>query len=134
MVVQEDIPGSKIRGAFRVHRGIPAIYLTYKHRRLADIYFALLHELAHCKTNYNKAQGTSLVSFDEEGDEEEVRADKQAYEWMVAEKDYVNLSDEADLENEEKYPKAFVAYRMAKDGKIKYSSKVYQKYNKVIEY
>lgn len=134
LVVQEDIPGSKIRGAFRVHRGIPAIYLTYKHRRIADIYFALLHELAHCKTNYNKAQGTSLVSFDEACDEEEVRADKQAYEWMVEEKYYVNLSSEADLENEEKYPKAFVAYRMAKDGKIKYSSKVYQKYNKVIEY
>ena len=134
LVVQEDIPGSKIRGAFRVHRGIPAIYLTYKHRRLADIYFALLHELAHCKTNYNRAQSASLVSFEEASDEEEIRADNQAYKWMVEDKYYETLCNEADLEKEKEYPKAFVAYRMAKDNKIKYSSKAYQKYNKVIEY
>ncbi len=134
LVVQEDIPGSKIRGAFKVHRGIPAIYLTYKHRRLADIYFALLHELAHCKTNYNKAQSTSLVSFEEGGDEEELRADKQAYTWMVDDKYYEKLNGEIDIEKEKTYPKAFIAYRMAKDGKISYASKAYQKHNTLIKY
>ena len=47
--------GSKIRGAFKVHVNKPAIYITMKHRRIADIYFALLHELAHCKSDFNRA-------------------------------------------------------------------------------
>ena len=56
LVVQEDLPKSKIRGAFKVNKDSPAIYLTLKHKRIADIYFALLHELAHCKSDFNKAK------------------------------------------------------------------------------
>lgn len=135
LVIQEDIPGSKIRGAFKVHRGIPAIYLTYKHRRIADIYFALLHELAHCKTDFNKAQAMSLVSYEDEIDQTEKNADKQAYNWMVDEKYYrtVCCNDNYDVEKELEYPKAFIVYRLAKDGYISYGSKMYQYYNKKIE-
>ena len=32
LVIQSDLPGSKIRGAFKVNKDIPAIYLTLKHR------------------------------------------------------------------------------------------------------
>lgn len=136
LVIQEDIPGSKIRGAFKVHRGIPAIYLTYKHKRIADIYFALLHELAHCKTNFNQAQATSLVSYDDKMDEEETKADQQAYEWMVDSKYYAQICTNRryNISFEKSYPKAFVAYRLARDKKINYSSEEYQKYNKLLEY
>lgn len=136
LVIQEDIPGSKIRGAFKVHRGIPAIYLTYKHRRIADIYFALLHELAHCKTNFNQAQATSLVSYDDKVDEEETKADQQAYEWMVDSKYYAQICNNSvyNIFCEKNYPRAFVVYRLARDKKINYSSEEYQRYNKLLEY
>ncbi len=134
LVIQEDIPGSKIRGAFKVHRGIPAIYLTYKHRRIADIYFALLHELAHCKTDFNKAQATSLVSY-EETDDDEKNADIQAYKWMVDDNYYHKTCCQSNynITNEKIYPQAFVIYRLAEDKYVAYSSKEYQKYNRLIK-
>lgn len=135
LVIQDDIPGSKIRGAFKVHRGIPAIYLTHKHQRIADIYFALLHELAHCKTDFNKAQATSLVSYEFSVDESEQRADYQAYNWMVDEEYYhtVCCKPQYNIALEKNYPKCFVLYRFAQDGLIQYRSKEYQKYNFVLK-
>ena len=130
LVIQQDIPGSKIRGAFKVHKEVPAIYITYKHKRIADIYFALLHELAHCKKDFNQAKGTNLVSYDTETKTEEI-ADLQAYDWMVDDKYYEKIinNPEYDIDNEMVYPKCFVAYKLAKDGYIDYSSEIYQKYN-----
>ena len=61
---------SKIRGAFKVHKNMPSIYITYKHKRIADIYFTLLHELAHCKSDFNKAKATSFISLENEKVEE----------------------------------------------------------------
>ena len=135
LVIKEDIPGSKIRGAFKVHKDVPAIYITMKHKRIADIYFALLHELAHCKSDFNMAKSTNLVSFEDKNEIEELKADKTAYNWMVDDKYYnLILSDNNyDINNEKKYPKCFVAYRFAKDGKLKYSSKEYQKYNTLLK-
>lgn len=134
LVIQEDIPGSKIRGAFKVHKDVPSIYITYKHNRIADIYFALLHELAHCKKDFNQAKATSLVSFDDEISIEEV-ADHQAYEWMVDSKYYKKIvnADNYNIEAETVYPKCFIVYRLAKDKLIEYSSSIYQKYNSLLE-
>lgn len=135
LVIQDDIKGSKIRGAFKVHRGVPVIYLTHKHRRIADIYFALLHELAHCKSDFNKAQGSSLVSYDDKLNESETKADIQAYNWMVDDDYYKNTccNDVYNIYLEEKYPKAFVVYRLAKDKIINYNSDEYQQFNFIIE-
>ena len=134
LVIQEDLPKSKIRGAFKVNKDTPAIYLTLKHKRLADIYFALLHELAHCKSDFNRAKANSLISTDSENDDLEKRADKQAYSWMVDEKYYNSIKNSISYEIEEEttYPKAFIVYRFAVDKKIPYSAKEYQKYNKII--
>lgn len=131
LVIQDDIPGSKIRGAFKVHRGIPAIYLTHKHKRIADIYFALLHELAHCKTDFNKAQATNLISYETCDDKKEVKRDNQAFNWAVDDNYYYNICCKKDynIEKETEFPKCFILYRLAKDGKIKYSDSKYQKYN-----
>jgi HTH-type transcriptional regulator/antitoxin HigA len=135
LVIQNDIPGSKIRGAFKVHRDKPAIYITYKHKRPADIYFALLHELAHCKSDYNMAKSKSMISYDNESDEIENKADTQAYDWMVPNQYYNDVCKVHgyDVSNEMVYPKSFVVYRLAKDGVINYCDKVYQKYNKLME-
>lgn len=133
MVIQEDIPGSKIRGAFKAHRGIPAIYLTYKYHRIADVYFALLHELAHCKTDFNKVQSMSLVSYEDEA--AETSADVQEYNWMVDDRYYNSIcyNNKYNIKNETEYPKAFIVYRLAKDKHILYSSNEYQTYNSVIK-
>lgn len=133
LVIQEDIPGSKIRGAFKVHKDVPAIYITYKHNRIADIYFALLHELAHCKKDFNKAKGTNLISLDEDTDTE-ISADKQAYEWMVDNKYYDSIinSISYNIEAEKNYPKSFILYRLAKDKRVEYSCEAYQKYNFIL--
>lgn len=135
LVVQEDIPGSKIRGAFKVHKEVPAIYITYKHNRIADICFALLHELAHCKTDFNKAKSTNLISFNDNHRLEEVHADEQAYNWMVDDKYYSRITHNKkyELSKENNYPKSFVVYRLAQDGFISYSSNEYQKYNKLLK-
>lgn len=136
LVIQDDIKGSKIRGAFKVHRGVPAIYLTHKHRRIADIYFALLHELAHCKSDFNKAQGSSLVTYDDNKlNNSESKADMQAYNWMVDEKYYNEIccNNEYNIYLEDKYPKSFVVYRLAKDKIINYNSDEYQQFNFIIE-
>ena len=132
LVIQEDIPGSKIRGAFRVHGNKPAIYLTYKHKRIADIYFALLHELAHCKTDFNRAKASNIVTFEGQTiDECEINADKQAFEWMIPTKYFKETicHKSYDIAKEKNYPQSFVVYVMAYNNRIKFSSGVYQKYN-----
>lgn len=135
LVIQEDIPGSKIRGAFKVHKDVPAIYITYKHKRIADIYFALLHELAHCKRDFNKAKSTNLISFYDKDIAEEFNADEQAYSWMVDNKYYNSIVNNKnyDISKEKKYPKSFIVYRLAKDNVINYASIEYQEYNLIVE-
>lgn len=134
LVIENDIPTSKIRGAFKVHRNIPAIYLTYKYKRIADIYFALLHELAHCKTYFNKAKSTNIVTYENDTLEIEKKADKQAFNWMVNDEYYNNvcLRKDYNIINENIYPKAFIVYRLAWDKHINYNSAIYQTYNKLI--
>lgn len=134
LVIENDLPGSKIRGAFKVNKDTPAIYLTRKYKRLADIYFALLHELAHCKSDFNKAKSTNLVTYDEDKCESE--ADIQALDWMVDKEYYTSIikSDNFDFIDKKKYPVSFILYRLAKDKYIDYSTELYQKYNPVIKF
>lgn len=134
LVIQEDLPNSKIRGTFRINKDTPAIYLTLKYKKIADIYFALLHELAHCKSDFNRAKANSLISTGDETYELEQKADKQAYNWMVDEKYYniIKNDNNYDIEKEKNWPKAFIVYRLAADKKLAYSSAKYQKYNKEI--
>ena len=131
LAIEEDLSGSKIRGAFRVHNDKPAIYLTLKNKRIADIYFALLHELAHCKSDFNRAKNGSIISFEEEKKKEdyEVKADNTALNWMIPNDEY-NL-----IKGNKKYNysiMSFLVYRLALDKIIKYDSSMYQKNNIVI--
>ena len=129
----KKIFGSKIRGAFTVHKDPPAIYITKKNRRLGDIYFALLHELAHYKKDFNKAKSTSFISLEKEL-EQETKRDDQAFDWMIPEIYYKEITSNKnyDLAKETAYPKSFIAYRLAHDKLLPYSSEYYQKYNTII--
>lgn len=133
LVIEDDIPGSKIRGAFKVLGTKPAIYITRKHKRIADIYFALFHELAHCKTNFNKAKSKSIVSFENKTSDIEIEADKAAYNWMIENSYYDSAKNLGyQIFEEDKVPKCFAAYRLAQDGLLSHSDQFYQKFNPVI--
>lgn len=134
LVIQDDLKGSKIRGAFKVLNNKPAIYLTKKHKRIADIYFALLHELAHCKSDYNRAKSGSIVSYlaTKDIDDYEIKADINAFKWMVDESDYTKIKTNINNINDKKVIKSFAVYRLANDKLISYSSDLYQKYNILI--
>ncbi len=131
LAIEPDLKGSKIRGAFKVNDNIPAIYITTKHKRIADIYFALLHELAHCKSDFNRAKNGSIVSYmnNSEIEDYELKADKTAFNWMVDDNTYNNII------NTKKYNydnMCFLVYRLAFDKIISYSSRLYQDNNKLI--
>lgn len=135
LAIENDLPGSKIRGAFKVKGNKPCIFITRKHKRIADIYFALLHELAHCKSDFNRAKKGSLISLLEENNKEddyEEKADLQAFNWMIDEKEYIKIKNNYYIEYKN-IPKSFIAYRLAYDKIISYSSKYYQKYNILLE-
>lgn len=134
LAIEDDLKGSKIRGAFKVLNDKPAIYITRKYKRYADVYFALLHELAHCKSDFNRAKNGSLVSFQNEMVEEdyEMRADKTAFNWMVDEHLYKKIKGNYDDINKFDVVKSFFVYRLANDKIISYSSKLYQENNKII--
>ena len=131
LAIEPDLKGAKIRGAFRVLNNKPAIYITPKYNRYADIYFALLHELAHCKSDFNRAKKGSIVSLENYKSESdyEIKADKTAFNWMINDKDYENIVKSKDYSNLD----CFIVYRLANDGYIKYNSDIYQKYNELIK-
>ncbi len=133
LVIKDDLPNSKIRGAFRVYNKIPVIFITTKYKRIADIYFTLLHEIAHLKSDYNTAQAKSVISYDDKG--HELKTDKLAFNWMVEDSYYNHIKNDKtyDIEKEKTYPKSFIVYRLAQDNIIKYNSKIYQKYNIIIK-
>ncbi len=134
LVFQDDLPGSGIRGAFKVERDKPAIYITRKHRRPADIYFAILHELAHCKSDFNAAKKAAIISDDSKVVES--RADTLAFNWMIDDGIYNTINSKycfKDLEKiVSKYEgnKMFLIYRLAHDHNEIFNTQLYQKYNK----
>ena len=133
LAIEPDLEGAKIRGAFRVLNDKPAIYLTPKYKRIADIYFALFHELAHCKSDYNRAKSGSFVSIENIKSEEdyEIRANKTAFNWMVNDKTYNDIVKSKNYEDNYEI-KSFLVYRLAQDGHISYKSKLYQDNNIII--
>ena len=133
LAIEPDLKGAKIRGAFRVLNDKPAIYITTKYNRYADIYFALLHELAHCKSDFNRAKKGSIISLKDSYSNEdyELKADKTAFNWMVSDTEYSHISKSLELDSKKNVP-CFVAYRLAYDQYISYQSKEYQEYNKII--
>lgn len=133
LAIEPDLEGAKIRGAFRVLNDKPAIYLTPKYKRIADIYFALLHELAHCKSDYNRAKSGSFVSIENIKSEEdyEIRANKTAFNWMINDKLYNDIVKNKNYDKNNEI-KSFLVYRLAQDGHISYKSKIYQDNNIII--
>ncbi len=135
LVIEDDLSGTKVRGAFKVLNDKPAIYITREHKRIADIYFALLHELAHCKSDFNRAKSGSIVTYESDNTEEyELKADKQALNWMIDDAIYNEITNNIELLEQKDINKCFAVYRLALDKKISYESDIYQSNNPVINF
>ena len=61
LVVEKALKGTKIRGASKVKRNKPAIYLTTLYKDKASFYYALYHELGHIKKHYSMAKNKYII-------------------------------------------------------------------------
>lgn len=133
-VVEKALIGSKVRGCIRVKGKNPAIYITKNYKGKDSFFFELFHELVHCKSDYNEAKNKVIIEGEEN---QEKRADEFALNtmiekeiWEKIEKDY-SENNLLKISKENKIPMSFIVGRLARIGKIKYESTIYNKYIEV---
>ncbi|MBQ2917540.1 MAG: helix-turn-helix domain-containing protein [Clostridia bacterium] len=127
---EKAMPGSKVRGCFKVKGNKPAIYITDNYAGKDSLFFELFHEIGHCKSDYNEGKSKVIIDGNEE---KEKRADQFALRMMIRDDIWkqvleTNLNEEK-LENiseKNKIPMSFIVGRLAKIGKISYRSKLYR--------
>lgn len=132
LVIERALKGTKIRGASKVKRNKPAIYLTTLYKDKASFYYALYHELGHIKKHYSMAKNKYIIDAEEKLEEE---ADKFAFNEMISSDVWNKIINSDNLEKDcldisEKYsiPMCFIVRSLAREGYIKYSSLFYNKY------
>lgn len=133
-VCEKALPGTKVRGCFKVKLNTPAIYITDNYSGKDSFFFELFHELGHCKSDYNMAKSKTIIDGD---DDREKRADLFALNTMINENKWADISTNIDEEclcqksRKYKIPMSFIVGRLAKNNIIKYESKLYNKYKLV---
>jgi len=132
LVVEKALKGTKIRGASKVKRNKPAIYLTTLYKDKASFYYALYHELGHIKKHYSMAKNKYIIDAEEKLEEE---ADKFAFNEMISSDVWNKISNSNNLEKDclniskiYNIPMCFIVRSLAREGYIKYSSMFYNKY------
>lgn len=131
-VIEKGLSTSGIRGAFKIYKGKPAVYISTFQNRVDGLVYSLFHELSHVKSDYN--QGKSKVILD--GTEaQEKRADEFAYTSMVPKEvcnDILINNDEnhlLEISRIHRIPMCYMVSQLAaKINKYKYSSQLYKKY------
>lgn len=133
-VVEKALAGTKVRGCIKVKGKNPAIYITKNYKGKDSFFFELFHELGHCKSDYNEAKNKVIIEGDEK---QEQRADEFALNtmiekdiWKNIEKDYTE-NNLLKISKENKIPMSFIVGRLAKVGKVKYKSNLYNKYKEI---
>lgn len=126
LVIEEPLKGTKIRGCTMVKGNNPAIYITKYFKEKSSFYFTLYHELAHVKTDYNKAKNKIIIYDDIK---EETKRDKFALDCMINEKIWKQIIENPNKKEkickENKIPLCFLYTRLAYEGLISYKSKEY---------
>lgn len=108
--------------------------LTKLYKDKDSFYFALYHELGHLKSDYNKAKNKVIVDGD---DYLEDKADQFAINIMINSTLWNNIKDKdineiKKISKTESIPLCFITGRMAKEGIIRYNSKIYNRYREII--
>ncbi len=135
-IIEESLPSSGIRGAFKIYKGKPAVYISTFKKRVDGLVYSLFHELGHVKSDFNQGKSKVIVEGTEE---QEARADKFAYTHMVPEnilKDISrNFSEKHLLEvsKNNKIPICYMVSQLTNNGVYKYSGTMYKKYVKKLE-
>ena len=131
-VCEKALPGTKVRGCFRVKGRIPTIYVTKNYSAKGSFFFELFHELGHCKSDYSIAQSKTIIDGDEY---REKRADDFAiktmindYNWNEIIKLNLNEKDILNYSRKNKICMSFIVGRLAKEKHINYNSNFYNKY------
>lgn len=134
-VCEKALPGTKVRGCFKVKGKTPTIYVTKNYSVKDSFYFELFHELGHCKSDYVMAQSKTIIDGDEY---REKRADEFAIKTMINDYDWkkiinLNLNEQEILEysRNNKICMSFIVGRLAKEKYIKYNSVLYNKYKNI---
>lgn len=134
-VSEKAMSGTKVRGCFKVKGKNPAVYITENYAGKDSFYYELFHELGHCKSSYNEAKNKVIVDGTEE---QEKKADEFALNTMISQKIWSDIKNKINNEEEllkvskeYKIPTSFIVGRLAKNGNIKYNSRIYQKYSKI---
>ncbi len=134
-VCEKALPGTKVRGCFRVKGKTPTIYVTKNYSTKDSFYFELFHELGHCKSDYVMAQSKTIIDGDEY---REKRADEFAIKTMINDYDWneiikLNLNEQKMLKysHDNKICMSFIVGRLAKEKYIKYNSVLYNKYKNI---
>ena len=129
-VCEKALPGTKIRGCFRVKGKQPAVYVTDNYAGKDSFFFELFHELGHCKSDYNEGKNKIIIDGNEKKEE---KADKFALEVMIPENIWKKIVDGEinektlkEISIQEKTPMSFIVGRLAKNGIITYKSKLYR--------
>ena len=134
-ICEKALPGTKVRGCFKVKGKIPCIYVTKNYSAKDSFYFELFHELGHCKSDYVMAQSKTIIDGDEY---REKRADEFAIKTMISDKDWNNIIslslNDKELLNYSRNNNicmSFIVGRLAKENYIKYNSVLYNKYKNI---
>ena len=129
-VCEKALPGTKIRGCFKVKGKKPAVYVTDNYAGKDSFFFELFHELGHCKSDYNEGKNKIIIDGNEKKEE---KADKFALEVMIPENiwnEIINGKIEKNklekISQTEKIPMSFIVGRLAKKDLITYRSRLYQ--------
>lgn len=127
---EKALPGTKVRGCFKLRGKKPAIYTNKNYCSKDSFYYELFHELGHCKSDYNEAQKKVIFSGN---DEQEKRADEFARNTMIPNSIWKEIEKDFSEENinkisiQYKIPLSFIVGRMAMLKIISYSSNLYNK-------
>ena len=153
-VCEKALPGTKIRGCFKVKGKQPAVYVTDNYAGKDSFFFELFHELGHCKSDYNEGKNKIIIEREDAemqtislgyvGIAEMVQAmlgvthtskegEKFALEVMIPENvwnEIINGKIEKNklekISQTEKIPMSFIVGRLAKKDLITYRSRLYQ--------
>ena len=126
LYIEDALSGSKVRGCIKVMIDTPVIYMTTYMKEKSSFYYTLYHELIHLKKDYNKLKNKTIIEDDYIEDD----IDKLALECMIPNNVYNEIISNYDhkeiIAMNNKIPLCFLYTRLAKEGKISYTSKEYR--------
>ncbi|MBM5606125.1 ImmA/IrrE family metallo-endopeptidase [Listeria seeligeri] len=104
LVICEPVINCKVRGALTSYEGIPTIFISGRFKTHDNVWFALIHEIAHLLMHYDSDR--TIISFED------------SQEKMAVEEKEANLFSRAFFINEQNYKEFIGKYSNAFSDKL----------------